>query len=494
MLLSQLAESLPEKRHIGSGDPEICSITYDSRSAATGGLFVCIRGGKFDGHEFIGDALKNGTCAVVIDNADGLGKYDTSVPFILVPDTRQALPILANRFYDYPSRKMKLIGVTGTKGKTTTTYLIEAALRHCDLETGVIGTLGSKIRGVPSPLDRTTPESVDLQALLARMVSEDVSAAVMEVSSHALALGRTAGCEYDVGVFTNLTHDHLDFHKTMEDYLDTKITLFEEYPRQSSKPFIGVVNIDDPGGDKIRRATYGEVITYGVQKAADVQATNVSVSAGGVSFDVACQAGGFRVSLKLGGLFNVYNSLAAVGAGLALGLDMGSIKAGLESVRAVDGRFEYMDCGQEFAVIVDYAHSPDSLESVLKSARALTTGKLIVLFGCGGDRDRAKRPIMGRIGSELADVCIVTSDNPRSEDPEAIIQEILVGIKGGGADIETVTDRRDGIRRALEIAAPGDLVLIAGKGHETYQIFKDRTIHFDDRETVRELLSASVNK
>ena len=493
MLLSQLMEPLPQKRQDGLGNPEVSSVAYDSRRVVPGALFVCILGEHFDGRDFINDALRKGARAVLADRPVRGECSRSGVPLVTVPDSREALPILANHFFEYPSRRLRLVGVTGTKGKTTTTYLIEGVLREAGLATGVIGTLGARIRGESVPLDRTTPESVDLQELLARMVWEEVSAAVMEVSSHALTMRRTDGCEYDVGVFTNLSHDHLDFHCSLDEYLDAKLKLFDAYPRMSSKRFTAVINADDPAGERVREAAYGEVLTYGLRSPADIRATNISAGAGGVSFDVTCPDGRFHVALALGGMFNVYNSLAAVGAASALGLRNEEIKAGLESVGGVAGRFESVDCGQDFAVIVDYAHSPDSLENVLKSARDLTSRRLIVVFGCGGDRDRGKRPVMGRIAADLADLCIVTSDNPRSEDPDAIIHEILPGTNGGRAAVEVVADRREAIRRALGIAEADDLVLIAGKGHETYQIFSDRTVHFDDREVVREVLSGAGN-
>jgi len=490
MLLSELTEPLQEKHQIGLGDPDVSSIAYDSRSVKPGALFVSARGERFDGHDFIPEALQNGACAVMADDPKRIETLRLDMPLIAVPDSRRALPIIANHFFGYPSRGLKLVGVTGTKGKTTTTYLIEGVLRQAGLSTGVIGTLGARIRGASAPLERTTPESVDLQELLACMVSEGVSAAAMEVSSHALAMHRTEGCEFDVGIFTNLTHDHLDFHGSLEDYLETKLMLFDVYPRASSKRFAGVINADDPKSERVRQATYGDVLTFGIRNPADVQAANVSADAKGVSFLALCPVGQFHVALSLGGIFNVYNSLAAIGAALALGLDVERIKAGLESVRAVDGRFESVDCGQDFAVIVDYAHSPDSLENVLKSARELTHRRLIVVFGCGGDRDKMKRPVMGRIASDLADMCIITSDNPRSEDPQAIIHEILAGMDER-TPVEAIVDRREAIKHALDVAQGGDLVLIAGKGHETYQIFKDRTVHFDDREVVRGLLCGS---
>jgi UDP-N-acetylmuramyl-tripeptide synthetase len=493
MLLSQLIEPVPERRQIGVENPEIETVAYDSRRVVPGALFVCIRGERFDGHDFIGEAVRKGARALLVDRPDRIDGYPSGTTVVVVPDTRQALPILANRFFGYPSRDLKLVGVTGTKGKTTTTYLIEGTLRNAGLDTGVIGTLGARVRGAAVPLDRTTPESVDLQELLARMVGEKVSAAVMEVSSHALVMRRTEGCEYDVGVFTNLTHDHLDFHHTLDEYLDAKLMLFLAYPRASGKRFTAVVNADDPSAGRVIEATHGDVITYGVQSRADIRASNVCANAAGVSFEVQSPAGAFHVDLALGGAFNVYNSLASIGAALALGLDVDAIKRGLESVPAVAGRFESVDSGRGFAVIVDYAHSPDSLENVLKSARELTPQRLIVVFGCGGDRDRAKRPVMGRIAADLADMCIITSDNPRSESPEAIINEILAGTNGARASVEAITDRREAIKHALDSARAGDLVIVAGKGHETYQIFEDRTIHFDDREVVRELLSGRRN-
>ncbi len=489
MLLNDLIESLGHVRRLNAGNPNVIALAYDSRRVSPGSLFICIRGEKFDGHAFIADAIAKGACAIIADDAEQVEKLSPSVPVIFIPDTRPALPILANRFFDHPSRKLKLVGVTGTKGKTTTTYLIESMIRNSGMSAGVIGTLGARINGEEVHLDRTTPESIDLQEILARMASEGVSAAAMEVSSHALVICRTEGCEYDIGVFTNLTHDHLDFHHTLDEYLQAKMMLFNTYPRMSEKPFTAVINIDDPRGDKVRAESQGRVLTYGIRNEADISASNIDAGANGVSFDVTSPIGSCRVDLRIGGIFNVYNSLAAFGAGIGLGMSVEQIKAGLESLAAVPGRFESVDCGQDFGVIVDYAHTPDSLENILRSARELTSRRLIAVFGCGGDRDRTKRPKMGGIGATMADVCIVTSDNPRTEDPQAIIDEILVGTAGGTATVEAITDRREAILRALDIAEPGDLVVIAGKGHETYQIFRDRTIHFDDREVVREALT-----
>ncbi|HAH85933.1 MAG TPA: UDP-N-acetylmuramoyl-L-alanyl-D-glutamate--2,6-diaminopimelate ligase, partial [Armatimonadetes bacterium] len=324
------------------------------------------------------------------------------------------------------------------------------------------GTMGARINGTTIPGDRTTPESADLQELFSLMLKEGVSAAAMEVSSHALELGRTKGTEFDVGVFTNLTRDHLDFHKSLENYFEAKKRLFVEYPAASNKAFAAVVNTDDPAGVDIAAAVHGPVITIGVKNPADITAENIHASASGVSFDVKLKDGEFHVDLKLGGIFNVYNSLSAIGAACALGIGADHIKAGLEAVSSVAGRFESVQSGQKFSVLVDYAHTPDSLENILSAARDLTSERLIVVFGCGGDRDRGKRPMMGGIGAHMADVCIITSDNPRSEPPQAIIKEIMAGTVGGPADIEAIVDRRAAIARAISLARPGDIVVVAG--------------------------------
>jgi UDP-N-acetylmuramyl-tripeptide synthetase len=361
---------------------------------------------------------------------------------------------------------------------------------------GIIGTIGSRINDEELPGERTTPESPDLQALLARMADADSGEGMvvsMEVSSHALALERTAGCEFDVGVFTNLTQDHLDFHHDMESYFQAKALLFTVYPASSEKSFTGVINTDDLYGRRLAGLCVGRVVTYGVEQPADLRATEIEGSARGLRYRLETPDGVFPVTLRLGGLFNVYNSLAALGAGYALGIPWDVLLPALASAPGVPGRFESVvtEGDPEFSVIVDYAHSPDGLENVLRSARALQPRRLISVFGCGGDRDRTKRPIMGRIAAELSDRVIVTSDNPRSEDPHAILREILTGIPAERLDaVEIEADRRQAIRRAVAVAEPGDLVVIAGKGHETYQIFANETIHFDDREEARAAIDA----
>lgn len=494
MLFSNLVSPLLQKSVKGSNDPEITAIAYDSRKVIPGALFVCIKGDNFDGHRFIDDAVRNGAAAVIADDIPAFDGITSDIPAVLVPDTRVAMPVLANRFFDFPSRKLKLVGVTGTKGKTTTTYLIESIFKQAGLGAGVIGTMGTRINGDPVPSNRTTPESVDLQELFARMVSEHVDATAMEVSSHALVKHRTGGSEFDAAVYTNLTHEHLDFHHTLDEYFAAKMILFRDYPVASSKKITAVINIDDPRGEMVCDITQGSVLTYGIEKSADITARNISASAKGVSFDVAYGSDVFHIDLNLGGMFNVYNALGAIGASLSLGIGIDDISAGLQSIASVDGRFEAVKCGQDFDVIVDYAHTPDSLRNVLESAREITSGRLLVVFGCGGNRDKGKRPMMGEIASGLADVCVVTSDNPRKEDPNAIIEEIMAGIDTrNGKPVEAITDRESAIKRAMEMACPGDMVVIAGKGHETYQEFADHTIHFDDREVVKEILQCNRN-
>ncbi|MDO8683896.1 MAG: UDP-N-acetylmuramoyl-L-alanyl-D-glutamate--2,6-diaminopimelate ligase [Armatimonadota bacterium] len=488
MRLQELVSVLPGVKVSGCADLEISNIVYDSRKATAGSMFVAVNGETVDGHEYAEAAVRNGAVAVIAERAIP-NIQPHNIELILVKNSRDAMGSLAARFYDYPSRKLKLIGVTGTKGKTTTTYLIASVLRSQSQLTGVIGTIGTRIGDEAIHTEHTTPESVDLQGVLAQMAGRGVQTVAMEVSSHGLAQGRVRGCEFDCGIFTNLTRDHLDYHETMEDYLDAKLMLFQDYALASSKEFTAVLNVDDPAAPKVLNAVKGRLITYGVKSAADITASNIKATAKGVSYTLSYGGESIEAQLKLAGLFNVYNSLAAASAAIAQGLSISQIAEGLAGAENVDGRFESIDCGQDFTALVDYAHAPDALENVLAAARDLTKGRLIVVFGCGGNRDRGKRPIMGRIASEMADVCVVTSDNPRKEDPNTIIEEILTGIeKPFAARVVVEPDRREAIKIALNMANAGDIVLIAGKGHEDYQIFADRTIHFDDREVVRELL------
>ncbi|NPV52918.1 MAG: UDP-N-acetylmuramoyl-L-alanyl-D-glutamate--2,6-diaminopimelate ligase [Firmicutes bacterium] len=511
--LGYLVESLPEKSITGNGQVEIAGITYDSRTAGPGYLFVCIKGDKYDGHDFIADAMRRGARAIVVErnvDVEGLDSGSDSdagtgagagVAIVEVPDARRALGALARAFYDNPSGKLTLVGVTGTNGKTTTTYLVKAVFEEAGYPAGVIGTIQNVIGREIVPAKHTTPESSDLEELLDRMVRAGVKAVAMEVSSHAIALDRIFGLEFDIGVFTNITQDHLDFHKTFDNYVAAKAKFFKglgadgPYEVVKKRPKAAVVNMDDPNFHRIIEGTPAEVITYGIENEADIRAFNITLGLSGISFDAATPAGTVALNMKLRGMFNIYNALAAIGAGLEAGLDIEHIKRGLERVGGVPGRFESVDVGQDFAVIVDYAHTPDGLENILKAARQFVSGRKIVVFGCGGDRDRTKRPIMGRIAASLADHVILTSDNPRSEDPASICAEIeagVRGVRGRGEGYEVIVDRRSAIERAVNLAGRGDIVIIAGKGHETYQIFRDRTIHFDDREVARDVLEERV--
>jgi len=488
--LEQLLSALPEKFVQGNLDTEVLGIHYDSRKIQPGYLFLCIEGFAQDGHQFIPQALEKGARALVVQK-------DVIVPdgvaVIKVADTRKALPLLASQFYDQPSEKMSVVGVTGTNGKTTTTHLIENILRKAKKKTGLIGTVNNKIGDKVLSVQRTTPESLDLQALLAEMVAEKVDCAVMEVSSHALYLHRVDKCEYDIAVFTNVTQDHLDFHQDLENYLQAKALLFEQlgqegFGNKKKRDKVGVINADDPHHKILLEKNKVKKLTYAIKNDADIKASDIKITLKGMSFTVQTPAGNMQLTLKLTGLFNVYNSLAAIGAALGLGLPLAIIKEGLESVQGVAGRFELVDEGQDFAVVVDYAHTPDSLENILQTASSFVQGKIISVFGCGGDRDRTKRPIMGKIGTKYSHYAIITSDNPRSEDPAQITSDVEIGAKESGGAYEVIVDRKEAIKKAIGMAKQDDMVIIAGKGHETYQIFRDGTIHFDDREVAREIL------
>lgn len=485
MLFSELIQFLTGARRGNSGDAEITGITYDSREVQPGWLFVAMQGGSFDGHTFVDKAVDSGAAAIISER-----EITTAVPYVIVPDGRTAMGEIAAPYFGYPSRKMKLIGVTGTSGKTTVTHLIQSIFSANGHPAGLIGTLGARIGDELIETKHTTPESVDLQRALARMADRGVEAVAIEASSHGLYQGRTLGCEFDCGVFTNIARDHLDFHQTVEAYLDAKLILFRDYPAMSDKPFVAAVNADDPSAGKVIEAAKGQVVTFGIDQPADLTASGTEVTDSSVRFDLHHRGSVTPISLSIGGFFNVYNALSAAAAAIALGVDAKTVAAGLAAAPQVPGRFESVDCGQDFGVIVDYAHTPDELENVLRTAKNLTGNRLIAVFGCGGDRDRGKRPIMGRIGSDLADLVVVTSDNPRTEDPDSVVAMVLEGIPEAERSRVTVrVDRREGIRAAIEMAKTGDVVVIAGKGHEDYQIFADRTIHFDDREVAREVLA-----
>lgn len=486
-ILKELVQSIQVLEVKGPLDIWVEGLYYDSRKVGPGGLFVAIKGYQTDGHRFIDDAVGRGAVAIVTQQEV---EVPTGVSALRVADTRIALGQLAAAFYGYPARRLSVIGVTGTNGKTTTTHLIEEILSQSGRRVGLIGTVGNKIGGRMLPAERTTPESLDLQALLAQMLEEGAGYVVMEASSHALELHRVEGCEYDVGVFTNLTQDHLDFHGTMESYLMAKAKLFTGLSKgQKSRRKYAVINTDDPYGERIKGFTSVPAITYGVKHPADVKARDVTISSSGASFTVVHRNGTFPLRLRMTGMFSVYNVLAACAVGLEEGIAPETIRRVLEPITGVAGRFELVDCGQEFSVVVDYAHTPDGLENVLKTAREVTRQRVITVFGCGGDRDRTKRPVMGEIAARYSEVSIVTSDNPRSEDPLAIISEILPGVQRYKPEAyRVIPDRRRAIETAIDMAKPGDMVVIAGKGHETYQIIGAQVLHFDDREVAREAL------
>ena len=488
MRLEELVEALGEARLEGDAGVEIADLVYDSRRAGPGSLFFCVRGERVDGHDLAPDAIANGAVALVAERA-----LELPVAQVVVADARAAMAPLAVRFWGDPSAELAVAGITGTNGKTTTAFLLRGILEDAGRRTGLLGTVKRIVGGVEEEVERTTPEAIDLQRTFRRMLDGGDVSCAMEVSSHALAYGRADGIHLTVKVFTNLTQDHLDFHSDMEDYFLAKRRLFWAADDAGApSPGSAVVNVDDPYGRRLfaeLRGADAPAVGFSAEGSpgADFRAEQVEFDAAGSRFRCAGPDGSAAVEMGLPGHFNVANALAAISAAHALGVPLSDAAASLSGAARVPGRFEPVDEGQGFAVLVDYAHTPDSLENVLRAARIITAGRLICVFGCGGDRDREKRPLMGRIGAELSDLAIVTSDNPRSEDPGAIIAEILAGAGSDGVEVEP--DRRAAIAVALEAAGPEDTVVIAGKGHEQGQEFEDgRKLPFDDREVAREEL------
>jgi UDP-N-acetylmuramoyl-L-alanyl-D-glutamate--2,6-diaminopimelate ligase len=487
-LLDALGELLVEVQG-ASHDTQIGSIAYDSRQVSAGSLFVAVEGFKSDGHAYLGQALSQGAAAVVVRQRDRV-PLDCRAVIIEVRDTRRALALLSAASVGWPGKQLTMVGITGTNGKTTTTILVEGILQAAGRSPGLMGTMFNRVGGVAEEARNTTPESLDLQLLLARMREVGHDSVVMEVSSHGLALDRTVGCAFDVGVFTNLTQDHLDFHKDMEDYFGAKRRLFDDLGVGNPKPGPrgAVINLDDAYGPRVLKACTVPTWTYGLSEQAQVQASAVEHLPSGVRFALSWPGGTRRVHLRLCGLFNVYNALAAFATALALEIPAQAALDYLEQASPVRGRFETVHATQPFRVLVDYAHTPDGLDNVLRAARAITQGRLLVVFGCGGDRDNRKRPIMGELATTLADQVVITSDNPRSEPPEQILAQVAQGAALGAAPYEVITDRRTAIEAALRAARPTDTVVIAGKGHETYQILADRTIDFDDVQVAHQAL------
>jgi len=462
---------------------EVRDIAHDSRKVKPGSLFVAVRGFHSDGHRFIPQALRQGAVAVVAEETSAVHEVDTDL-VIRVPDSRAALARIAVSFFGNPSHKLKLIGITGTKGKTTTSYLVKSILEAAGHTTGLIGTIEYRVGSKVYPALNTTPESLDLQKLLAEMVDTGAGYCVMEVSSHALALGRTSGCRFETAVFTNLAQDHLDFHLDLKSYFQAKLLLFTGLASDTT----AVVNVDDAISREIIRRTPALIQTFGISTPADIFPTGrIGHSLGGLSFSAKTPQGVVDVESPLVGTHNVYNILAAIGVGMAQDFGADVIARGIRNMRAVPGRMEKVDEGQPFGVLVDYAHTEDSLIRLLEAVRKMTTGRVITVFGCGGDRDRAKRPLMGKAAAQGSDAVIITTDNPRTENPRQIIGEIEAGMPTG-QDYEVILDRTEAINAAIERARPGDVVVLAGKGHEDYQVIGEKKIPFDDREVAREAI------
>jgi UDP-N-acetylmuramoyl-L-alanyl-D-glutamate--2,6-diaminopimelate ligase len=457
---------------LGRAPVEIADLAYDARDATAGSLFFCVPGSRADGHDFAAEAVANGAVALVVERP-----LELEVPQLVVEDARRAMGVAADEFFERPTEKLELAGVTGTNGKTTTAFLLYSILAAGGRRPGLLGTIESRVGGERRPALRTTPEAIDLQRSFREMLDGGDRSCALEATSHGSELGRLDRVRFSALVFTNLTQDHLDFHGTIERYFDAKRRLFtEERPPAA-------INVGDPYGRRLAEELQGHdrLVTFGFADDAELRPESLDLCPRGARFTTD----GLELETRLRGRFNVENVLGAVAAARLLGIEDDAIARGVRELRGVPGRFEAVDEGQPFAVLVDYAHTPDSLENVLRTARDLAQNRLICVFGCGGDRDRGKRPLMGRIASELADLAIVTSDNPRSEEPDSIIGEIVAGAAG---DVEVEPDRREAIARAIDAAQEGDVVVIAGKGHEQGQQFADRTVPFDDRDVAREAL------
>lgn len=451
---------------------EITGIAYDSRNVVEGNVFVCIKGFETDGHRFAKMAEKNGAAVIVAEDP-----VDVNIPVWYVKNSRQAIADLACTFYEHPSEKFKLIGVTGTNGKTTITYLVRSILEEAGMSVGIIGTnqniIGDKVL-VTQSTTPTTPNALELQQLFDEMARNQADCVVMEVSSHALELERVRGCHFDVGVFTNLTQDHLDFHKTMENYLKAKAKLFDISDK-------GVVNFDDDGGKRIVAEKDCDILKVGLTSESDLWAENIRITARGDEFDLNYQGKQYAMKIGIPGKFSVYNAICAAGAALQLGIDMDTIQRGLAKAKGVLGRVEVVPTETDYTVLIDYAHTPDGLENIINAVKGFAEGDVITLFGCGGDRDNTKRAVMGEIAGRLSDFSIITSDNPRTEKPEAIVEQIVEGMQKTDGKYTVIVDRREAIGYALDHAKPGDVIILAGKGQETYQIIGKEKVDFDER-------------
>ena len=501
MILKSLLENLQYEHFSGDPEVEVKGITYDSRSVREGDLFVAIKGTAFDGHTFLGEAVERGAVALVVEESKDC---PAEIPCIKVSDTREALSHAAVHFYSRPCERLSLIGITGTNGKTTVSYLLESILQAAGKKPGVIGTVNYRFPGHILKAPVTTPESLDLMRIMREMADEGVDHVLMEVSSHALDQGRTRDCPFGLAVFTNLSRDHLDYHDSMEAYFEAKSMLFASLGKErSGQRTTAVINLDDPWGEILTGRTAAEVVTYGIQKKCDFQAEDVRMSEAGLSARLKTPKGETVVHSSLIGDFNAYNMLAAAAAAMNLGVGLEEIVAGIENLAGVPGRLERVENRARKNIVVDYSHTPDALAKALKALRPFAKGRLICVFGCGGDRDKGKRKEMGRIAAELSDWIFLTSDNPRTENPDAIISQIEEGVSAAGIVKQTgppvshttaksyliVPDRAEAITMAVHLAAGKDVVLIAGKGHETYQIVGREVRDFDDRKIAAEAAS-----
>lgn len=499
MTIEQLIMPLEVSHKQGDLTIEVVDITDDSRQVHPGTFFVAVKGTQVDGHDFVIQASEQGAVGVMVEaplqGATLRSVKAKGLAIVEVNDTRAALGKIASQFWNDPSRALTLIGVTGTNGKTTVTHLAKGLLESSGRTVGLLGTIGYFVGSEHFAASHTTPGSVALQSLLRKIVDAGADSAILEVSSHALAMDRVAGCEFDIAVFTNLTQDHLDFHQDMEDYFQAKLRLFREYVMSKNKPSQkrAIVNIDDDWGRRILQQCEVPTWTYSIRDSADLRATDLALSIEGTTFTAVTPIGSMSIHSPLVGEHNVYNLLAAMGIGIECGLSPEVIQKGIRDFRTVPGRFELVSEGQSFAVVVDYAHTDDALARLLEAANVLKKGRIITVFGCGGDRDRGKRPKMGQVAAKNSDLVFVTSDNPRTEDPLAIIHDIEQGILGLSESQRTsyrlIPDRREAIHAAIKEASQDDMVLIAGKGHEDYQIIGAERLHFDDREVAREALT-----
>ena len=486
MKLLDVLQHIIQKKFIGPEDVDIQGIQTDSRMVKQGDLFVCIPGYTVDGHNFAEKAVQQGATALLVEREVSVSQPVTQ---ILVKDTGRALSKIASTYYGYPSQDVNVIGITGTNGKTTTTLLVQQIMKEAGKKTGLIGTMYTEINGVKNESKNTTPDALTLQQLFHEMREGGTDYAIMEMSSHGLKLGRVHGINVKGAAFTNLTQDHLDYHETMDDYKEAKALLFSQLGQDVTQNKYAVLNSDDPVSKEYTYKTSAEILTYGIDQESDVMAREINATANGITFTLDTFKGKINLQTNLMGKFNVYNVLCAATIALAEGIELAIIKQAIESIPGVSGRFESVVAGQDFHVIVDYAHTPDSLENVLKTAQEFTTGHLYCVVGCGGDRDKTKRPLMAGISTKYAAHSIFTSDNPRSEDPMVILQDMTEGITG---NYDVIPDRATAIEEAVAHAQKGDTVIIAGKGHETYQIIGKDVLHFDDREIAAQAIQRTT--